>query len=370
MYGKGTVEVLVEKTFDDFNIVANDLSLGSHKKVWVKCGRCDEEFTREYRHKHQKHACSTHTERSDGTKLKWCNKCQAFLTYKCFSDNSARCDGLNSYCKTCAQETPSSQRNTILLQENRETLDGWIKWAISTKRSRCKKSGIPFNIDAHYLIRQWAIQNGRCYYSGVDLEFGVASLRSAWMERVDPKLGYIEDNVVWASKAMNAAKNDASEDEFLELLANIKNEIYSIPVRLECKKLTDDAQIPSRSRSTDAGYDLYSVENVTIEPQLTKNIATGIALACPPGYYYTIEGRSGLGIKGIMPFRGIIDAGYTNQVWIVLTNRSNESYEVKSGDRIAQICLHRINHADITVVNEFSPPYDQRGKAGFGSSGR
>jgi len=370
MYGKGTVEVLVDKTFNDFNIVIGELPLGSHKKVWVRCTRCNEEFTREYRHKHQKHACSTHTERNDGTKLKWCNKCHTFLTYNCFSANSARCDGLDSYCKTCKQEMPSSRTNTQQFQDRRNSLEGWISWAISTKRSRCVKSGVPFNIEACYLIRQWATQNGKCYYSGVDLEFGTGSLRSAWMERIDPQLGYIEGNVVWASKAMNAAKNDASEDEFLELLSNIKNDIYSIPVRLECKKLVENAQIPSRSRSTDAGYDLYSAEDVVIEPQLTKNVATGIALACPPGYYYTIEGRSGLGIKGIMPFRGIIDAGYTNQVWVVLTNRSNEAYEVKCGDRIAQICLHRIHHADITVVNDFSPSYNQRGKFGFGSSGK
>lgn len=370
MYGKGSVQILSDKSFRDFNVRVEDLTPTSHKKVWVKCCRCGEEFTREYRHCHQLHNCPTHVEREDGIKLKWCNACESFLTYQCFSKNSARRDGLDSYCKVCKQQTPSSRKNTRGLSQARQSLEGWIKWSLSAKRSRCKKFGIDFDIDFDFLLEQWHAQDGKCYYSKVDLEFGTTSLSSAWLERVDSNIGYLKDNVVWASKAMNAAKNNASEEEFLELLANIQNDIYSIPVRLECKKLDPNALLPSRSRSTDAGYDLYSIEDCVIDPQLTKNVATGIALACPPGYYYTIEGRSGLGLKGIIPFRGIIDAGYTNQVWVILTNKTHDPYTVHRGDRIAQICLHKINHADITEVINFSPEYDQRGQAGFGSSGR
>jgi len=371
MYGKGAVEVLVDKTISKFNIDPSDLNIGSHKKVYVRCTRCEETFTREYRHKHQRHACPTHSVREDGTKLKWCNNCQMFLTYSCFSSNKARHDGLHSYCKTCAQTTPSSKKNTKKLNDSRkESLEGYMKWAASTKRSRCNKLGIEFDIDSDFLVELWHQQDGKCCYSNIGLEYGSKNLNSVWLERRDPSLGYTKENVVLASKMMNAAKNDASEEDFLDLLTHIKNDLFSIPVRLECKKLIPEARLPNRSRSTDAGYDLYSIEDAVVPSQLTKNIATGIALACPPGYYYTIEGRSSLGLKGIIPFRGIIDAGYTNQVWVILTNRSNEDYNIRKDDRIAQICLHRIEHIDITEIEDFSSPYSQRGEAGFGSSGK
>jgi dUTPase len=76
-----------------------------------------------------------------------------------------------------------------------------------------------------------------------------------------------------------------------------------------------------------------------------------------------------LGVKGIVPFRGIIDAGYTGQVMVVLRNGTDKPHRVEKYDRVAQICLHQMEHADIVVVDEFSYEYNQRGTAGFGSSG-
>lgn len=140
-------------------------------------------------------------------------------------------------------------------------------------------------------------------------------------------------------------------------------------VLMQCKFLAPNAMVPSRSRDTDAGYDLYSVEQIIVPAKSTTKIKTGIALSAPAGFYYTIEGRSGLGAKGIVPFRGIIDAGYTGQVIVILRNDGYDNHEVNVGDRIAQICLHPIIHAHIKVVQEFSDDYNSRGTAGFGSSG-
>lgn len=141
-------------------------------------------------------------------------------------------------------------------------------------------------------------------------------------------------------------------------------------VRLEYKYLSDEARLPYRKRDTDAGYDIYSIEDVVIEPHDTKNIQTGIVVVCPPGYYMTVEGRSSMWSNGVAPFHGIIDGTYTGPLMVRLMNVSNNTYHVKKHDRIAQIVLHKIISAFFKEVDEFSPHYTQRGNAGFGSSGR
>ena len=141
-------------------------------------------------------------------------------------------------------------------------------------------------------------------------------------------------------------------------------------VKLEVMLMHPDAKIPWRSRSTDAGYDLFSIEDTILHPITSTMVATGIKLACPPGYYYTIEGRSSMWSKGVEPSRGIIDSTYCGDLYVSLTNWGRDAYQIKSGDRIAQILLHRQHDADIQIVQEFGPLYNQRGQAGFGSTGK
>ena len=75
-------------------------------------------------------------------------------------------------------------------------------------------------------------------------------------------------------------------------------------------------------------------------------------------------------MRGITPNRGIIDATYCGEVIVSLVNISDEEYKVAVGDRIAQIILHKCYDAEFFVVDEFSPSYNKRGTAGFGSSGK
>ncbi len=141
-------------------------------------------------------------------------------------------------------------------------------------------------------------------------------------------------------------------------------------ILLECKILHPDAVIPNKKRFTDAGYDVSSVADYVLQGYGTISVDTGIALSAPPGYYYTVDGRSSLWSKGILPFRGIIDATYTGPLIVGLFNMTPNPYHIKKGDRIAQLILAPIIHADIRTVDEFSPRYNQRGNNGFGSSGR
>ena len=141
-------------------------------------------------------------------------------------------------------------------------------------------------------------------------------------------------------------------------------------VRAELKFIGPNGKIPSRKRRSDAAYDIYAAEDVSIHPSTMESVHTDICLAVPEGWYFTVEGRSGLYRMGIQPCHGIIDATYCGELVISLMNVSNKPYNVKIGDRIAQIIVHKQHHLDIDVVDEFSDEYNQRGTLGFGSSGR
>lgn len=141
-------------------------------------------------------------------------------------------------------------------------------------------------------------------------------------------------------------------------------------VTLEVRLINEDARMPFRKRSTDVGYDIYSIEDKIIPAKGASIVRTGIQISAPPGYYYTIEGRSSLWIKGIFPNRGIIDATYCGEVVVSLVNVNDSDFLVSSGDRIAQIIIGKQYDADFERVEEFSPEYNQRGTDGFGSTGR
>ncbi len=141
-------------------------------------------------------------------------------------------------------------------------------------------------------------------------------------------------------------------------------------VRLEVQRVHPDAKLPFRARGTDAGYDISSIEDKVLLPGTSTPVKTGIKIAAPPGWYYTIDGRSSLWIIGIEPNRGIIDSTYCGETVVSLINFGKEPYNVKKGERIAQVLLHRQYDGEFAEVEEFSPEYNQRGEKGFGSTGK
>jgi dUTP pyrophosphatase len=215
----------------------------------------------------------------------------------------------------------------------------------------------------------WNFQGGKCFYSGIPLEFGKHSLKSATLERLDSDVGYIKTNMVWASRAMNHMKNDATYSEFREFLADM-NIYHNSSPRCEYKSLDDESKIPSRAKTFDAGMDVYATHDITLSPGKFTEIKTGMALSAHDGYYFTIEGRSSLFKYGIEPVRGIIDASYTGEITVVLFNVSSVPYDIKKGDRVAQLIMHRVYVPDIVVVDNFSIDHRNRGDAGYGSTGK
>jgi len=161
-------------------------------------------------------------------------------------------------------------------------------------------------------------------------------------------------------------KNDITINELIDLLAIT---VFDIPLRCEFIKLDPRAIMPSRKLATDAGLDVYAIEEHTIPPNEVIQINTGIALVVPNGYYYTIEGRSGFWKHGIVPCRGIIDATYAGPVIIAVHNHSSVPFTIKPGERFAQLIMHRFVQVDITEVEKIDDSYSDRGQAGFGSTG-
>lgn len=145
-----------------------------------------------------------------------------------------------------------------------------------------------------------------------------------------------------------------------------------------------DFELPKYSHVLDAGMDLRSNEEVTIYPGETKVIKTGIKVSIPDGFEIQIRPRSGISLK--TPLRvanapGTIDAGYKDEIGVILTNSSlkgNEEkfldekgegiYKIKKGDRIAQMVLCKFYKIDFEEVSDITTTGENRG-GGFGHTG-
>lgn len=139
----------------------------------------------------------------------------------------------------------------------------------------------------------------------------------------------------------------------------------------QIKILDKRGKIPTRTRNTDAGWDLHAIEYACLDYHEVTIVRFGIAIAAPPGYYYTIESRSGLSRKGIIVMRNIIDSSYTGELCAVIKPMlPDQSYNIMEGDRVAQLIPHEIIDIDLVKVSEFSPEYNVRGDSGWGDSGR
>ena len=137
---------------------------------------------------------------------------------------------------------------------------------------------------------------------------------------------------------------------------------------LRIKKLTYDAIIPTRGSGGAVGYDLYSTDEVVIPPTHRALIGTGVAIVLPPGVYGRVAPRSGLAVKnGIQVGAGVVDPDYTGEVKVVLFNHGDKDFEVKRGERVAQLVLERCETPDVEEIGLLEET--ERGAGGFGSTG-
>jgi len=139
-------------------------------------------------------------------------------------------------------------------------------------------------------------------------------------------------------------------------------------MELKVKKLLKEAKLPVRKREGDAGLDLYSVEDVNLNPGEWKAIPTGIAVEIPKGYVGLIKDRSGLALKHALHcLAGVIDENYRGEIKVVVINLGREKVFIQKGTRIAQLLLVPYLKVEPVEVEELSNT--ERGEKGFGSSG-
>ena len=150
--------------------------------------------------------------------------------------------------------------------------------------------------------------------------------------------------------------------------------MLDVQVKILDKRYGDAWPLPEYATPGSAGFDLRAAINepLVLAPGECQLIGTGLCLYQPdPGYVGDLLPRSGLGHKhGIILGNtiGTIDSDYQGELKISCWNRSSEAYEIKPGDRIAQMVYKRVEQAKFTVVSEFE--ISERAEGGFGSSGR
>jgi dUTP pyrophosphatase len=133
----------------------------------------------------------------------------------------------------------------------------------------------------------------------------------------------------------------------------------------------DGLPLPSYASGGAAGLDLVAAENLTLAPGARHAVATGFAIAIPDGYEVQVRPRSGLALKhGITCLNtpGTIDSDYRGEVKVILANLGGEAFEVRRGERIAQLVPAPVLRAVFMEVEDLDET--TRGAGGFGSTGR
>ncbi len=137
------------------------------------------------------------------------------------------------------------------------------------------------------------------------------------------------------------------------------------------KRLDPSVPLPSYAKAGDAGADLATRIDFTINPGERMLVPTGISIALPNGYVAFVHPRSGLAIKhgiSMVNTPGTIDAGYRAELQVILINHDlTQSVSFKKGDRIAQLVIQKVERADFVEVSDL--PGSDRSSGGFGSTG-
>ncbi|HEY1974458.1 MAG TPA: dUTP diphosphatase [Pseudonocardia sp.] len=136
-------------------------------------------------------------------------------------------------------------------------------------------------------------------------------------------------------------------------------------------RLDPSVPVPSYAHPGDAGADLVTMSDVSLDPGERTTVGTGIAIALPEGYAAFVHPRSGLAARmglSVVNTPGTVDAGYRGEIRVCLINHDvREPLRLRRGDRIAQLVLQRVERAVFEEVAEL--PESVRGAGGYGSTG-
>lgn len=140
--------------------------------------------------------------------------------------------------------------------------------------------------------------------------------------------------------------------------------------RLKVKLLNERARLPQYAHEGDAGLDLFSTSDVTIQPGESALVPTGISIQLPPNTEAQIRPRSGLAFKyqiTVLNTPGTVDEGYRGEIQVILINHGREPFNVVTGMKIAQMVIKPVISVVVEKIEELGST--DRGTGGFGSTG-
>lgn len=192
--------------------------------------------------------------------------------------------------------------------------------------------------------------------------FGV-EIEGTLMEKSLPEGGLLEE-----VNAMRESLGIYDLVPLLEMRRTGEGGEDAVPLRI--RKLDPSISAPAYAHPGDAGLDICSAEEMTLEPGERAMVGTGFAMALPEGYAAFVQPRSGLAARSgisIVNTPGLIDCHYRGEVKVILVNLGQKPFRVRKGDRIAQMVIQRVENTWIEVVDELDDTV--RGEGGFGSTG-
>lgn len=144
----------------------------------------------------------------------------------------------------------------------------------------------------------------------------------------------------------------------------------TVPVMVKRLPHFEGLELPAYTTEGAAGMDVLAAEDVTLAPGARHAVATGLALAIPPGFEIQVRPRSGLALKHgitVPNTPGTIDSDYRGELKVILINHGDRAFDIRRGDRVAQLVLAPVVRASWLKVEELDETL--RGEGGFGSTG-
>lgn len=148
------------------------------------------------------------------------------------------------------------------------------------------------------------------------------------------------------------------------------HEVPPIPVLVKRLDHFEGLELPEYATAGASGMDVLAAEDVTLVPGSRHAVATGLAIAIPHGYELQVRPRSGLALRHgitVPNTPGTIDSDYRGELKVILINHGSDPYEIRRGDRIAQLVLTSVLRASWLKVDELETT--ARAAGGFGSTG-
>ena len=138
-------------------------------------------------------------------------------------------------------------------------------------------------------------------------------------------------------------------------------------MKVKVRRISESAHIPERAYDNDAGADLFSIEEVHIQPRSSAMIKTGIEIALPRKTCGIIWGKSSIESRGLIVIAGLIDEGYRGEIIVCMFNLTDNIQIIEKGQKIAQLVVLPVYYPKFKEVKEL--PRSKRGIFGFGSTG-